>query len=93
MKLPSGNSIIDTKGNKTTLGLGNSTSPSVNNDSETVEDKQKSNVCIDIGDYLPVTYPNTMERERVYKRTVYVHLLCIHVFANALAFVLIIQAS
>lgn len=37
-----------------------------------------------------VTKPNTAERDWVYKRTAFVHLTCVHVFANALALTLII---
>lgn len=36
------------------------------------------------------TLPNTPEREFVYKRTVFVHLMCVHVLANSLALALII---
>ena len=41
--------------------------------------------------YLAPTFPNTPEREFVYKRVVFVHLLCIHVFTNILACILILQ--
>ena len=49
--------------------------------------------CVDTSSLLPPTKSHTPEREWVYKRTVFVHLLCIHVFANALAFVLIISTQ
>jgi hypothetical protein len=49
--------------------------------------------CVDTSVLLPATKAHTPERDWVYKRTVYVHLLCIHVFANALAFVLIISTQ
>jgi hypothetical protein len=40
--------------------------------------------------FFPLTYPNTGEREWVYYRVAFIHLLCIHVFANILALVLIL---
>lgn len=39
------------------------------------------------------TKPNTIERENVYKRTVIVHLVCVHVFANALAMTIIVRSN
>lgn len=41
------------------------------------------------GSFRP-TAPCTEERERVYVRTTFVHLVCVHVLANALAMALII---
>lgn len=38
------------------------------------------------------TEPNTAEREWVYQRTVFVHMVCVHIFANALALFLIVFA-
>lgn len=40
--------------------------------------------------YFRPTAPCTEERERVYRRTTFVHLVCVHVLANALAMALII---
>ena len=37
----------------------------------------------------PATKPNTEEREWVYTRTVWIHLLCVHVLGNALAMIII----
>ena len=42
---------------------------------------------------LPPTKPNTVERSRVYQRTVFVHLVGVHVFAAALAFAIIIGGA
>ena len=39
------------------------------------------------------TQPNTAQRDWVYRRTVYVHLMCVHVFANALALTLVIDTA
>lgn len=39
------------------------------------------------------TAPYTIERERVYQRTVCVHLLCVHVMANALALTVVIGSA
>lgn len=39
------------------------------------------------------TKPNTIERENVYKRTVFVHLVCVHVLANSLAMTIIIRSN
>lgn len=40
---------------------------------------------------LQVTYANTQQREDVYKRTVFVHLFCVHIFANALAMTIVLS--
>ena len=40
---------------------------------------------------VPTTKPHTKDRDWVYKRTVYVHLICIHVLANILAIILVLQ--
>lgn len=36
-----------------------------------------------------ITKPNTIERDFVYARTVWVHLFCIHIFSNVLALTII----
>lgn len=41
--------------------------------------------------YFKPTQANTIERDNVYKRTVFIHLLCVHIFANALALTLVIK--
>ena len=41
--------------------------------------------------YLVPTFPNTSSRDFVYKRVVFVHLFCIHVFTNVLALILILK--
>lgn len=42
---------------------------------------------------LQSTQKNTPERDFVYKRTVWVHLICVHVLANVLALILVIGNS
>lgn len=37
------------------------------------------------------TLPNTQERDFIYTRTVWVHLICVHIAANALAIALVIS--
>ena len=45
------------------------------------------------GVILPYASPNTPERDWVYKRTTFVHLLCVHVLANALTLTIIIGSQ
>jgi len=59
-------------------------------------DAMKSNITSNDNAALFAFYPtkpNTIERENVYKRTVFVHLLCVHVLANTLAMTIIIRSN
>lgn len=56
-------------------------------------DESSSNTIICYMFSVEKTRPNTVERDWVYVRTVWIHLICVHVFANALALSLVISSK
>ena len=69
--------------NETTFYVQVMKSPLGSDTNETLMEHESEQTC------CPATKPNTEEREWVYTRTVWIHLLCVHVLGNALALVII----
>ena len=70
--------------NETTFYVQVMKSPTGSDINELVMEREGEQSC------CPATKPNTEEREWVYTRTVWIHLLCVHVLGNALALVIIV---